>query len=348
MYLTDLVPANTIAAELSRERGESMSLKLLAAGICAAGLSVFASLPSHAQSSAYPNKPLKMVVPFPPGGAADQIGRAIASKMPDTLGQPVIIDNRSGAAGAVGVDFAAKQAPDGYTILLGTISTHGTSPALNTKLPYDAVKDFTHLSLVAVNPLVLLVHPDVPAKTLQEFVNVAKASPGIPFGSNGNGSYNHLAVELLKGLANIDLLHVPYKGAAPVMNDLIAGQIKFAAADLAGATPYIRAGRVRPLAVGSTQRIQGLDLPTVAESGYPSFQVTAWYAIFAPAGMPAPIVNRLHGSIVKALATPEIQQQLTNAGAIPVGETPAHLAAFVKSEVTRWSGVAKNAKITAD
>lgn len=309
---------------------------------------IAAALASSALAQSFPVKPLRMIVPFPPGGAADQIGRSIAGRMNETLGQPVILENRSGAAGAVGVDYVAKQAPDGYTMLLGTITTHGTSPAVNPKIPYDPVKDFTHLSLVAINPIVLVVHPDVPVKSFREFIAHAKANPGIPFGSNGNGSYNHLVVELLKGLAGIDLLHVPYKGAGPVMQDLLAGQIKFVAADLAGASANIAAGRIRGIAVGSKERMAGINLPTVAESGFPGFEVTAWYAIFAPPGVPAPIVSRLHTAITRALAAPELRQQLTSAGAIPVGESPEHLAAFVKAEVARWTGVARTAKITLD
>ncbi len=301
-----------------------------------------------AQTPAFPAKPLRLVVPFPPGGAADQIGRSLATRMADTLGQPVILDNRSGAAGAVGVDYVAKQPADGYTMLLGTITTHGTSPAVNPKLPYNPVRDFTPLSLVALNPVVLVVHPDVPAKTLSEFIAHAKANPGIPFGSNGNGSYNHLIVELLKGLVNIDLLHVPYKGAGPVMQDLLAGQIKFVAADLAGASSNMAAGRIRALAVGSPQRIPGLNVATVAESGLAGFEVSAWYAMFAPAGVAAPIVDRLHAAITRALATPEIRQQLTMVGALPVGESPEHLGRFVKAEVTRWTEVARTARISSE
>jgi len=322
---------------------------LLALVFAILAFALCASPASHAQGSApYPSKPLKIIVPFPPGGATALLARSLGAKMGDTLGQPVIVENRGGAAGAIGVDYVAKQAPDGYTILLGTISTHGTSPAVNAKLPYDPVRDFTPLSLIAVNPLVLLVHPDLPAHNLQEFVRLAKSRPGIAFGSNGNGSYNHLAVELLKGLAGIDLLHVPYKGAGPVFADLVAGQIKFAAADLAGAAQFMRAGKLRPLAVASLKRIPGVDVPTVAESGFPNFEVTAWYAMFGPAAIPSPIVDRLHAAIVSGIASPDIQKQFSSAGAIPLGETPAQLGAFVKAEVTRWRIVAKNANISMD
>jgi tripartite-type tricarboxylate transporter receptor subunit TctC len=309
-------------------------------------LAVSANL--FAQAQPYPSRPIRFVVPFPTGGATDVMARALGQRLHETLGQPVVVENRAGAAGAIGSEFVAKSVPDGHTILLGTISTHGTNPAVNPKLPYDPSRDFTAISLLAHAPLVLLVHPDVPAQSLQQFVRMAKSGPANAYGSNGNGSYNHLAVELFKGLANVELLHVPYKGAGPAINDLIAGQIKFGAHDIAGVSPHIKSGRLRALAVASSQRIPGLDVPTVAESGFPSFEVTAWYALFGPPGIPAPILNRLHGAVANGVASPEMQQVLGNIGAIPVGGTPAELDAFVRAEVARWTNVAKTAKITLD
>ena len=307
------------------------------------------SVPAQAQGGApYPNRPIRFVVPFPTGGATDVMARTLGARLHEQLGQPVVVENRAGAAGAIGSEFVAKSAPDGHTVLLGTITTHGTSPAVNPKLPYDPSRDFTAVSLLAHAPLVLLVHPDVPAQTLQDFVRMAKSGPPIAYGSNGNGSYNHLAIELLKGLTNVELLHVPYKGAGPAINDLIAGQIKFGAHDIAGVSPHIRSGKLKALAVASRQRIPGLDVPTVAESDLPNFEVTAWYALFGPAGIPAPVLSRLHAAVAKGIASPEMQQVLSNIGAIPVGETPAHLDAFVRAEVARWSSVAKTAKITLD
>ena len=294
------------------------------------------------------DKPIRLVVPFPAGGAADLIGRALGQKLSVFLGQAVLIDNKAGAAGAIGSDNVAKALPDGLTLLLGTISSHATGPALNPKMPYDPVKDFTHISMIASNPLVFIVHPSVPVSTLPEFVRYANGKPGIPFGSNGNGSYNHLAVELFKSQAQIDLLHVPYKGAAPVMNDLVSGQIMFAAADLAGATPFIRSGKVKALAVATTQRLPGFDIPTVMESGYPTFEVTAWYALFGPPGMPQFTLSRIHAAVVKALGERDIQERFQSIGAIPVIDTPAQLRDKVQREVSRWSAVVKAGNITTD
>ena len=304
--------------------------------------------PLGVNAQEYPNRPIRFVVPFPPGGATDVMARTLAARLHESLGQPVVVENRAGAAGAIGSEAVAKAPADGYTILLGTISTHGTSPAVNPKLPYDVNKDFTAISLLAHAPLVLLVHPDVPVQSLQDFLRLARSGPPPAYGSNGNGSYNHLAVELLKGLANVDLLHVPYKGAGPAIQDLIAGQIKFGAHDIAGVAPHIRSGKLKALAVASKQRVPGLDVPTVAEAGIADFEVTAWYALFGPPGVPAPVLSRLHGAVTKGVTSPEMQQVLNNINAIPVGDSPAQLDAFVRSEVARWSSVAKKANIKLD
>jgi tripartite-type tricarboxylate transporter receptor subunit TctC len=301
-----------------------------------------------AQAQTYPSRPIRFVVPFPPGGATDIMARTLGARLQESLGQPVVVENRVGAAGAIGSEAVAKAAPDGYTILLGTISTHGTSPAVNPNLPYDASKDFTAITLLAHAPLVLLVHPDVPAQNLQEFLRLAKSGQPLAYGSNGNGSYNHLAVELLKGLASVDLLHVPYKGAGPAIQDLMAGQIKFGAHDIAGVAPHIRSGKLKALAVASKQRIPGLEVPTVAEAGLPNFEVTAWYALFGPPGMPAPVLSRLHDALAKGINSSEMTQVLGKINAIPVGDSPAQLDAFVRSEVARWSSVAKKANIKLD
>jgi len=304
--------------------------------------------PLTGQAQPYPSRPIRFVVPFPPGGATDVMARALAARLHESLGQPVVVENRAGAAGAIGSESVAKAPPDGYTILLGTISTHGTNPAVNPKLPYDAVKDFTPISLLAHAPVVLLVNPQVPVQSLQEFLRLAKSGKPPAYGSNGGGSYNHLAVELLKGLTGVDLLHVPYKGAGPAIQDLMAGQIVFGAHDIAGVAPHIRSGKLKALAVASKQRVPGFDVPTAAEAGVPNFEVTAWYALFGPQGMPAPAVSRLHGAVAKGIGSPEMQQVLNNISAIPVGDSPAQLDAFVRSEIARWSDVARKANIKAD
>lgn len=293
------------------------------------------------------DKAIKLIVPFPPGAATDQIARALALKLSPRLGQPVIVDNKGGAAGAIGSDFVSKSAPDGQTLLVGTTSTHGTNPVVS-RTPYDPVEGFSHISLLATSPLVFLAHPSVPAADLKEFVRHARAHPGLAFGSNGNGSYNHLAVEMLEQLAQIDLLHVPYRGAAPVLADLTAGQIVFGAADLAGATPFIRSGKLKPLAVASAEPVPGFDIPTVIESGFPGYEVPVWYALFGPAGMPPEIVARIHSAVVESVQAPDFRDRFLAQGTITQGGTPAQLRDFVVSENVRWSGVAKAAKIRVD
>lgn len=307
---------------------------------------IFTTTGAYAQS--FPSKPLRLVAPFSTGGALDLIARSVGQKLSDGLGRPVIVDNKAGASGAIGSEFVARAAPDGYTLLLGATTTHGINPALNPRLSYDPVKDFTPISLVATIPHVLVVHPDVPAKSLQEFVRLAKSRPGMTFGSAGHGSPHHLAGEMLKAMAQIDLNHVPYKGSGPAMIDLMGGQIQLMSVELTAAAPYIKDGRMRPLAIATAKPVPGVDLPTVTEAGYPGFEVTAWYAVFGPAGIPTPIVSRLHAEIVKGLAEPDLQERFRSLGATPVGSTPAELAVHVRAELARWTKVIKAGKITVE
>ena len=318
----------------------SKALKSLAVAL------FFSSSGTCAQS--FPSKSVRLVAPFSTGGALDLIARSVGQKLSDGLGRPVIVDNKAGASGAIGSEFVARAAPDGYTLLLGATTTHGINPALNPKLSYDPLKDFTPISLVATIPHVLVVHPDVPAKTLPEFVQIAKSRPGMAFGSAGHGSPHHLAGEMLKAMAQIDLNHVPYKGSGPAMIDLMGGQIQLMSVELTAAAPYIKEGRMRSLAIATAKRVPGVDLPTVTELGYPGFEVTAWYAVFGPAGIPAPIVSRLHADIVKGLAEPDLQERFRSLGATPVGSTPAELAAHVRAELARWTKVIKAGKITVE
>jgi tripartite-type tricarboxylate transporter receptor subunit TctC len=307
---------------------------------------LLASGTAFAQS--YPTKPIRLIAPFSAGGALDLIARAIGQKLSDSTGRSVIVDNRAGASGAIGSELVARAAPDGYTLLLGATTTHGINPALNPKLGYDPIRDFTPISLVATIPHVLVVHPALPAKSVQELVKLAKSRPGMAYGSAGHGSPHHLAIEMLKGMAHLDLVHVAYKGSAPAMNDLMSGQIQLMSVELTAAAAYIKEGRMRPIAIAASQRVPGTDLPTVAEAGYPGFEVTAWYAVFGPAAMPEPVVSRLHAEIVKAVAEPDVRDRFRSLGATPVGSRPAELASHVRAELARWTRVIKAGNIAPE
>ncbi len=275
-------------------------------------------------AQSFPSKPTKMIVPYPPGGSADILARAIGAKVGEGLGQPVVIDNRPGAGTIIGTEATAKSPPDGYTFMLGTVSSHAINPALNPKLPFDPVKDFTPLSLVASIPFAMIVHPSVAARSVQEFIALAKARPGqLNYSSAGNGTSNHLAGELLKSMAGIDLVHVPYKGSAPALNDLVAGQVSLMFDLVLTAAPHIKSGAARGLAVTGAQRSPVLPgLPTVAESGLPGYEVSAWFGIFAPAGLPQPVAQRLNAEFVKVMREPDLKQRLAGLGAEALTSTP--------------------------
>jgi tripartite-type tricarboxylate transporter receptor subunit TctC len=296
----------------------------------------------------YPSRPLRAIVPNAPGGGSDISGRIVASALGEALGQQVVVDNRPGAGGTMGVATAARAQPDGYTLLMGNISTHGINVAVFKSLPYDPVKEFAPVSMLGTTPNVLVVHPSVPAKTFKEFIAYAKAHPGtIRYGSSGTGGSPHLAMELLKSLTGTDMLHVPYKGSGPVTIDLMSGQIHVTSASVSSQLPYIKSGKLRPLAVTSAKRSAQLpDVPTVIESGVPGYEVTIWYGLFVPAGVPQRIIARLHGELVKVLATPMLQQRMANAGIDASSSTPAELGAFVKAEIAKWTQVVRIAGIT--
>ena len=291
-----------------------------------------------------------MIVPYPPGGSADILARAIGAKVGEGLGQPVVIDNRPGAGTIIGTEATAKSAPDGYTFMLGTVSSHAINPALNPKLPFDPVKDFTPLSLVASIPFAMIVHPSVPAKSVQEFVALAKSKPGqLNYSSAGNGTSNHLAGELLKSMAGIDLVHVPYKGSAPALNDLIAGQVSLMFDLVLTAAPHIKSGAVRGLAVTGAKRSAVLpELPTVAETGLPGYEVSAWFGIFAPAGLPQPVAKRLNAEFVKVMREPDLKQRLASLGADPLTSTPEEFSSYLRSEIDKWAKVVKTSGMKVD
>jgi len=298
---------------------------------------------------AYPSKPIKMVVAFNAGGATDIIARIVSQKVSEGLGQSIIVENKPGATGIVGTDMVAKSEPDGYTLEMVTAGTHAINASLFSKLPYDPVKDFVHITLVATAPNVLIVNNSVPVKNVQELIKLAKEKPGeLTFGSAGSGSTLHLSGELFKSMAGVNITHVPYKGGAPAMTDLLGERITMMFDSISQAVPHIKAGKVRALAVTSAKRSQALpDVPTIAESGVPGYEAIAWFGVVAAANTPQPIVAKLNAEINKALADPEVVKKLNELGTEPVGGTPEQFTAHVKSEVAKWKKVveASGAKV---
>jgi tripartite-type tricarboxylate transporter receptor subunit TctC len=308
-------------------------------------VAALACAPSLAQE--FPGKPLRLIVPFPPGGSADILARAIGQKLSEGLGQPVVVDNRPGAGTAIGAEALAKAPADGYTLMIGTVSSHAINPALNTKLPFHPVRDFTPVSLVASIPFAMVVHPSLPVKNVREFIAYAQSRPGkIDYSSAGVGTSNHLAGELFEAMTGTHLVHIPYRGSAPALQDLIAGRVMLMFDLVLTAAPHIKSGAVRGLAVtGATRSAVLPDLPTVAESGVPGYEVSAWFGIFAPAGVPKPVVDRLNAEVVKAIASPDLRQRLVSQGADPVTSSPAEFAAYLQSEIAKWAKVVKAAGV---
>ena len=303
----------------------------------------------QALAQAYPSKPLRLVVPFPPGGPTDILGRAIGAKLGELLGQTVIIDNRGGAGGGIGADNIAKSAPDGYSLLLGTTGTHTINPNLYSKLPYDPIKDFAPISLVVKYLNILVVNPNVPVKSVADLIALAKQKPGeITFGSAGNGSSNHLTAEMLATMAGVKMQHIPYKGSGPALTDVIAGQINFMFDQYSTVAPNIKAGKLRAIGIATKQRHHLLpDVPTIAET-IPGFEVDPWYAMFAPAGTPRAIVDRLNTELVKVMNSAEIRERMAALGWDPVTNTPEQLGAQIKSELAIWADVVKKSGARID
>jgi len=296
----------------------------------------------------YPSKPIHLVIPFPPGGPTDIIGRALGQKLGEALGQPVIVENRGGAGASIGSDAVAKSAPDGYTLLVGTTGSHTINPALYAKLPYDPVRDFAPVSLLATYGNVLVVSPKLPVKNVRELIELARAKPGeVTFGSAGNGASNHLSGELLASMSGVRMQHVPYKGSAPALIDVMGGQVSFMFDILSTSLPQIKAGTVRAIAFsGSTRSPLIPDVPTVAESGLPGYEVVGWFGLFAPAGTPREIVNRLNAETVKILKLPEMKEKLT--GYDPAPSTPEQFAAIIKADTALWAKVVKESGAHVD
>jgi len=306
--------------------------------------------PGLAWPQAYPAKPVRLIVPFPPGGSTDIVARIVALKLGDRLGQQVVVENRGGAGGTIGTEVVARAAPDGYTLGVGSTSTHAVAPSVYAKLGYDPVKDFAPISLVAVSPYLLVVHPDVQVKSLQEFVAYVKARPGkLNYASAGTGSTTHLAMEMLKSAAGLYIVHIPYNGNGPAGTAVIAGQVEVLFGSLPAVLPHAKSGRVRPIAVGTPKRSPSLpDVPTVAESGFPGFDASLWLAIMAPAGTPPAVVDRLHKEIVAVIGSPDAADTLAKAGAEPISSTPAELAGMVKDGVGKYAKIVKQAGIKAE
>jgi tripartite-type tricarboxylate transporter receptor subunit TctC len=300
-------------------------------------------------ADAWPTRPVRMIVAYPPGGGTDIVGRVMAQKLTETLGHTVVIDNRGGASGNIGSELAARANPDGYTLLMGNVAPNAINVSLFKKLAFDPVKDFTPVSLVAITPNILVVNPTVPVKTVKDLVALAKAKPGVlNFPSAGVGSSSHLAGELLKILAKVDMVHVPYKGGGPALVDTISGQMQLMFATMPAAMPHVKSGKVRPIAVTTEKRSQTMpELPTIGES-VKGYEASTWYGLLAPAGTPAAIVTRLHQDTVKILAMPDMREKLGAQGIEPVGGTPAEFGAYIKSEISKWGRVIREAGIKAE
>jgi tripartite-type tricarboxylate transporter receptor subunit TctC len=303
-----------------------------------------------AAAQEYPNRPIRFIVPFPPGGGNDTMARTIGNKLATALGQQFVVDNRAGAGGVIGAEMAAHAAPDGYTLFLGGVASHGIVPNLQPRLGYDPVRDFAPVSLIAAAPLILVVHPSVSAKSVKDLVQLAKAKPGqLNFASNGSGGSSHLAAELFMMLTGTHMVHVPYKGLSPALTDLLSGQIQLMFSSTIAMLPQVRAGRLRPLAMTSAKRSAAMpDVPTVAESGVPGYETASWYGVLAPAGTVKTIIDRLNREIVKAVELPDVRERLMSEGAEPVGGSPAEFTAHIKRELARWALVIKQAKIKPD
>lgn len=303
-----------------------------------------------AQAQAYPTKSIRFVVPFAPGGGSDLVARTVAQKITEALGQPVLVDNRAGAAGTIGTDIVAKSPPDGYTLLLGSNGPLAINPSLYPKLPYDAARDLMPVSIVTIMPFLLVTHPSLPVKTVKDLVALTRAKPNqLNYGSPGNGSSTHLANELLKSMTGIQITHVPYKGVAPAAVDLISGQVQMMSGDLSTLMPHVRSGRMRAIAVTAPRRSHLLpELPTIAESGVPGYEASGWFGVLVPAATPPAIVERLNSAIVKGLTAADARERLSTFGGEVGGNTPEQFAAHIRAEAAKWGKLIKAIGLKAD
>jgi len=315
-----------------------------------AALFCLAAAPALAQTAGYPAKPIRLVVPFVPGGSTDLIARMMAQRLGEAWGQQVLVDNRPGVGGTIGVDFVAKAAPDGYTLVFGHVGTFGFGPSLYPKLPYDPVNDFAPVILFASVPNLIAVHPALPARTVKELIAVARARPGqLNYGSSGNGSASHLATEYFKLLTKTDMLAIAYKGTGPLVTDLIAGQTQLTINGVPPLYPHVQSGRLRGLAVANAKRVALMpDLPTAIEAGVPGYEVITWFGPLAPAKTPRDIIVKMNAELLKILQRPDLKERLAAEGADPLGSTPEQFGAHIKTEMERWAKVVKAANIRPD
>ncbi|MDB5922656.1 MAG: hypothetical protein JWN13_1592 [Betaproteobacteria bacterium] len=309
----------------------------------------FAADAIAASPAAFPTHPIRLIVPYAPGGGADTLARGIAQKLSETLGYSIVIDNRGGGGTILGSDLAAKSAPDGYTIIL-VASTHAVMSSLHKKLPYDPIKDFAPIVRVASAPNILVLHPSIAAGSVKELVELARSRPGqLVYASSGNGGGSHLAMELLRSMAHIELVHVPYKGTGPAMIDLLSGQAKLMFGGMIGTLTHVRSGRLKALAVSSSKRSPVVpELPTIAEAAFPGYEAATWYGVLAPAGTPVPIVRKLNAEIAATLNHPDLKQRMSSQGADPAPTSPEEFAAYIKSEVAKWAKVVKESGAHVD
>jgi tripartite-type tricarboxylate transporter receptor subunit TctC len=314
---------------------KALATFLLAASFCASAM------------AAYPSRPIRIILPYAPGGGADVVGRPLAEALGKISGASVIVENKGGASGNIAMDYVAHSSADGYTLVLPLTAQVSVNPTLFKKLSYDPFKDFTPVTVIGKAPYFLVVNPSVPAKNLKEFIALVKQDPGkYSYASTGQGSGLHLSMELLKSVAKIDLVHIPYKGGSEAYTDLLAGRVQAMFASAGAVQGFIKSGRLRALAVSTPQRAAVLpDVPTFAEAGLPGFESYVWYALLAPKGTPAPVIGTLHDEVIAALKTPELQKRFAEDGVQPIGSTPAELTSFMKSEGVKWSGVMKRAGV---
>ncbi|KOF54278.1 ABC transporter substrate-binding protein [Achromobacter sp. DMS1] len=321
-------------------------------GLCVAAATLaapFASGIAHAED-AYPNKPIRLIVPFPPGGTTDIVGRLFADKLGKELGQTVVVENRGGAGGSIGSAFVASSAPDGYTLGIATVSTHGINPAIYPNLPFDAEKDFTAISNLAAVPNIMTVNPKVPAKTMADFVKLAKSEPGkLTYASAGNGSVSHMMGELFKMASGTNIMHVPYRGVGPALNDALAGQVDVMYDNLPSSLPTLQSGRLVALAVASPKRVAALpDVPTFAEAGLPAVNDASWFGLVGPAKLPKPVVDKLNAAVKKVSAESDVVSRLAGMGATPAANSPAEFKAQIDAEIAKNKRVAKEANVKID